>query len=79
MHQEDNDDVIAPYENYSKQVNIDADIVNKLAQQGDAYITNDILQVQGAIDKFLNSDFVGAEKFLKTSYCKSLYYTFGYF
>lgn len=70
-------DAVDGYDDVSGQVSLDLDIVKELAQQGDSYITRDIQQVQKAIDLFLNSDFVNAEKCLKTQYCKSLYYTFG--
>jgi hypothetical protein len=66
------------YDDVSGQVSIDKDVVNALAQQGESYINKDIGEVQKAIDLFLNSDFSNAEKFLKTKYCKTLYYTFGY-
>lgn len=79
MDDENDSDVpIDTYDDVSIKVSIDKDVVKKLAQQGDLYINQDIQQVQKAIDLFLNSDFAAAEKFLKTQYCKTLYYTFGY-
>jgi hypothetical protein len=78
MNDENDSDAPDSYDDVSGQVSIDKDVVNELAEQGDSYITKDIQQVQKAIDLFLNSDFSNAEKFLKTKYCKTLYYTFGY-
>lgn len=67
------------YDDVSELVSIDKEVVKELVDKGDSYIAQDIQQVQKAIDLFLNSDFGNAEKFLKTQYCRSLYYTFGYF
>jgi hypothetical protein len=58
---------------------LNKDLILSLCEsQGDTYIQRDIHQVETAISLFLNSNFSGAESFLKTKYGESLYYTFGY-
>ena len=60
------------------RIQIDKSIIKSMIAQGDAFLNQDIMQVEKAIDMFLNSDFDGALDYLKSKYCKSLYYTLGY-